>query len=78
MNAKEAREIAQKIVADKMTDELIYVYGQIEKAVKAGQFEVNLYKCINNTTESRLREDGFTVRSSTDPRGDSDTYISWK
>ncbi len=77
MNAKEARALAEKMVCSENDATYKALQNRIDIAAKNKQFAISYNDSLHPLVEARLKEEGFTVKYTSDQREGSYTTISW-
>lgn len=77
MNAKEARELADKIICDENDTTYKKLKSLIKKAAENKEYSVLYGEVLHPLVEARLKEEGFKVKYTSDQREGSYTTISY-
>lgn len=77
MNAKEAREISDKVIQGKISTQLSDIRAEIGIRAPQGDTFITWYEPILSEVVKKLEEEGFFVGVPTTSREDTLTKISW-
>jgi len=77
MNAEDARSSAKAANAEAVKKQFEFVAFEINKAVKAGKYEVWIYEGLRKEVVAKLEEQGFFVGKTRFERNDPSTLIKW-
>lgn len=79
MKASEAKKLADQERRSKYQNELEEVYKTINSHIKKGEYICTIYKGVSNGVAQELKNDGYHVETSVDPRdGTGFTTINWE
>jgi hypothetical protein len=76
MNAQEAKQLADRVVAQGVDSQFDEIMKLIKKEAAAGHHETTYYGAVKQTVIDKLRSLGYGVYPTTH-RNETDTQIKW-